>query len=263
MTVAVLLSQQPDIEYAPIRQKWLDRIERRLNTEKLSTEMPKGFPKRLDSDLVWDGQKLPATYDWTYQLSSEDLEEIKQAVAYFRGKSLIMTVVRFESVLMHILGLDKPLGHIGPDTFPLPKLHGKLRDISNEVHNGHGFKVVRGVPVDEYSREDNIIIYAGISSHVASARGRQIIARPSQMVLNHVKDLMSASQKKNIGVATYTSDQLIFHTDIGDIISLFCLGTAAEGGCSQLASSWHVYNELAATRPDLIKTMTEDWPHDT
>jgi hypothetical protein len=123
--------------------------------------------------------------------------------------------------------------------------------------------VVRGIPVDEYSREDNIIIYAGISSHVALNRGRQIISKPSEMVLTHVKDLMSPSEKSKIGVATYTSDQLIFHTDVGDIISLLCLGTAAEGGCSQLASSWHIYNELAATRPDLIKTMAEDWPHDT
>lgn len=123
--------------------------------------------------------------------------------------------------------------------------------------------MVRGIPVDEYSREDNIIIYAGISSHVALNRGRQIISRPSEMVLTHVKDLMSPSEKSKIGVATYTSDQLIFHTDVGDIISLLCLSTAAEGGCSQLASSWHIYNELAATRPDLIKTMAEDWPHDT
>jgi hypothetical protein len=138
-----------------------------------------------------------------------------------------------------------------------------LRDISNEVHNGHGFKVVRGIPVDDYTREDNIIIYAGVSSHVASERGRQIIARPSQIVLCHVKDLMTTSEKKKIGVATYTTDQLVFHTDVGDIISLFCLGAAAEGGCSQLASSWYVYNELAATRPDLIQAMAEDWPHDT
>jgi hypothetical protein len=155
------------------------------------------------------------------------------------------------------------MGHIGPDTFPLPKLHSKLRDISNEVHNGHGFKVVRGVPVDEYSRKDNIIIYAGISSHVASERGRQIIGRPSSLVLSHVKDLMSASERKNIGVQTYTSRQMSFHTDVGDIISLFCLTTAAEGGCSQLASSWHIYNQLAATRPDLIQAMAEDWPIDT
>jgi hypothetical protein len=39
---------------------------------------------------------------------------------------------------------------------------------------------------------------------------------------------------------------------------------AAEGGASVLASSWTVYNELAATRPDLIHVLAkDDWPFDT
>lgn len=42
-------------------------------------------------------------------------------------------------------------------------------------------------------------------------------------------------------------------------MSLFCLGTAARGGESKLASSWRVYNELAKTRPDVIKTLSDDW----
>jgi hypothetical protein len=64
----------------------LDRTERRLKTEKLSTELPEGFHLKLDSGLVWDGQKLPEIYDWTYHLTYDDLEEIKQAVAYFHGE---------------------------------------------------------------------------------------------------------------------------------------------------------------------------------
>ena len=48
-------------------------------------------------------------------------------------------------------------------------------------------------------------------------------------------------------------------TDAGDIVSLFALSTAAEGGTSRLASTWRVYNELAATRPDLLETLSEPW----
>jgi hypothetical protein len=86
MTVTVPQIQPTDLDYIPIRQKWLDRTERRLKTEKLSTELPEGFPLKLDSGLVWDGQKLPEIYDWTYHLTYDDLEEIKQAVAYFHGE---------------------------------------------------------------------------------------------------------------------------------------------------------------------------------
>ena len=45
-------------------------------------------------------------------------------------------------------------------------------------------------------------------------------------------------------------------------MSLFALNTAASGGESKLASSWRVYNELAETRPDLIRTLSENWDFD-
>jgi hypothetical protein len=40
------------------------------------------------------------------------------------------------------------------------------------------------------------------------------------------------------------------------------LETAASGGTSRLSSSGRVYNELAATRPDLVKVLSEEWPLD-
>ncbi|GFF30446.1 hypothetical protein IFM61606_10538 [Aspergillus udagawae] len=237
--------QQPDIDYAPNEEKWRARTERRLKTETLGTELPKGFPRKLSSPLVWDGQTLQEdSHKWTYKLSCGDLEEIDQALRHFQG-------------------LKRPMGYVSPETFPLPNLHTKLREVSNELHNGRGFKIVRGLPVDKYTREENVIIYAGLSAHVAPMRARQGIGGSSQAVLSHVKDLSKTDEKEYIGIGTYTSELLTFHTDLGDIVSLLCLEPAAEGGASQLASSWHIYNHLASTRPDLIQTLAEDWPHDT
>lgn len=82
-------------------------------------------------------------------------------------------------------------------------------------------------------------------------------------MLNHIKDLSTVENSKgSIGAPAYTTDKQVFHTDQGDIISLFALSTAASGGQSKLASSWRVYNELAETRPDLIRTLAEDWTFD-
>jgi hypothetical protein len=78
-------------------------------------------------------------------------------------------------------------------------------------------------------------------------------------VLAHIKDLSNTDDKHLIGAPAYTTDKQVFHTDAGDVVSLFCLSPAAEGGQSKVASNWRVYNELAATRPDLIKTLSEDW----
>ena len=39
---------------------------------------------------------------------------------------------------------------------------------------------------------------------------------------------------------------------------------AAKGGRHSVASSWSIYNELVATRPDVVLTLAEpDWYFDT
>lgn len=161
-----------------------------------------------------------------------------------------------------ISALNKPPGFIDQETFPLPNLHAALREISNELHNGRGFKVLRGLPVSKHSREENVIIYAGVSSHIASIRGRQdhqFEGQPADVMLAHIKDLSAVVDASKIGAPAYTTDKQVFHTDVGDVIALHCLEAAAEGGQSKLSSSWTVYNELAKNRPDLIRTLAEPW----
>lgn len=117
-----------------------------------------------------------------------------------------------------------------------------------------------------YTREENIIIYAGISAHIAPVRGRQDNKHDGQaadVVLAHIKDLTAHVDASSIGAPAYTTEKQVFHTDAGDVVALFALGEAAEDGQSYLSSSWKVYNELAATRPDLIQALSEPWAADT
>lgn len=161
--------------------------------------------------------------------------------------------------------MDKPWGYISQETFPLPTLRAALRDLSKELHGGRGFFVLRGLRIDEYSREDNIIIYTGVSSHIGSIRGRQQDTRlqnGTSPVVSHIKDITGSTSREKIGAPSNTADKQVFHTDAGDIISLLCLSPAAEAGESYLSSSWNVYNILAKERPDLIHTLSQDWPVD-
>lgn len=154
------------------------------------------------------------------------------------------------------------MGRISPETFPLNRLHQKLREISNEIHNDRGFKVIRGLPVAKHTREENVIMYAGVSLHVAPIIGRQdhqFEGKPADVAMNHIKDMSKTVDGSKIGSPAYTTEKQVFHTDAGDVIALLCLETAAEGGSSKLSSSWKVYNELAETRPDLIRTLAEPW----
>ncbi|KAI8935842.1 hypothetical protein NX059_007359 [Plenodomus lindquistii] len=243
MAIAEITPRQPDIDYAPDYDKYLARTKRRLESEELNKTLPPGFPEKLESDLVWDKTDIASRFDWTYSLTKDDLEEV-------------------ESALQHFKSLNKPLNHVNQTTFPLPKLHSKLRAISNEIHNGFGFKVLRGLPVSTHSREDILAIYGGIASHIAPIRGRQdhqYDGKPADVVLNHIKDLSAKVDAKKIGAPAYTTDKQVFHTDAGDLIALLCLEEAASGGQSKVSSSWRVYNELARTRPDLIRTLAEPW----
>ncbi|XDG04988.1 hypothetical protein ABKA04_004603 [Annulohypoxylon sp. FPYF3050] len=234
---------QPDISYHPDPVKYQARREKRIKSGGLEKELPRGLPKQLSGKLVWQGDNLAESYDWTYVLEPSQLDEIDLAVKHFKS-----------------LGLS--LGHINQETFPLPKLHSELRRLSDELHNGHGFFVIRGLRVDEHPREENIIIYAGISAHIAPKRGRQdkkFDGKPAAVTLSHIKDLSGPGNNELIGSPAFTTDKQVFHTDSGDIVSLFALETAAEGGASKLASTWRVYNEIARSRPDLIHTLTGNW----
>ncbi|KAJ5091615.1 hypothetical protein NUU61_006485 [Penicillium alfredii] len=248
MSVVQTITQptQPDIQYHPEYEKYKERSRRRKETETLETSLPHGFPQELISPLVWEGKEIEKRDDWIYQLSDAQLDEIDAALKRFKA-------------------LGVPLGAINQSTFPLPTLHPTLRDLSKEIHTGRGFFVLRGLRLDNYSREDNVIIYAGVSSHIGSIRGRQQDTRlenGTSPVLSHIKDLTNTIDKGKIGAPSNTADKQVFHTDAGDIISLLCLHPAAEGGESHLSSSWHVYNILAKERPDLIHTLSRDWPVD-
>ncbi|KAE8378657.1 hypothetical protein BDV26DRAFT_280931 [Aspergillus bertholletiae] len=247
MSVAVQTLVQPDIQYHPDYEKYTARTARRQATEQLAKTLPDGFPQKLESPLVWEGKDVEKRDDWIYKLNDAQREEIDAALRSFQAQNL-------------------SLGHINQDTFPLPELRQTLRSLSNEIHNGRGFFVLRGLDIDRYTREENIIIYAGVSSHIGNIRGRQEDRRFSpnggSLVLSHIKDLTRTIDANAIGAPSNTADKQVFHTDSGDIISLLCLHPAAEGGESQISSSWLVYNILAKERPDLIRTLSEPWPVD-
>lgn len=235
--------KQPDIAYHPDRANWEARTARRLAQDPSlpKTSLPDGFTSRLESPLVWKGSDWKDENQWVFQLTEEHLREIDDAVTHFKS-------------------LDVPWGKLSPSTFPLATLGPILREQSKEIYSGRGFFVLRTIPVDKYTREDVVIIYAGVSSWVGTLRGVQ---DPNGAVLAHIKDLSQTAHEKTIGAPAYTTDKQVFHTDAGDIIALFALQVAAEGGISRISSSWRVYNELAEKRPDLIKTLSEPWIADT
>ncbi|KAF7777585.1 hypothetical protein Agabi119p4_3657 [Agaricus bisporus var. burnettii] len=241
----IAIASQPDIQYHPDLAKYKERTARRLHQDPdlVKTSLPPGFPEKVEGPVVWEGKDWTSEDQWVYRLSNDELQEINDALKYFEG-------------------LAKPMGYVNRETFPLPKLGPVLYDLAKELYSGRGFFVLRTIPVDDYTLAQLAIIYTGVSSHVGSARGKQ---DGTGAVLAHIKDLTvsHAHEQGGIGNSAYTTDKQVFHTDVGDLIALFALDNAAEGGTSRISSGPRVYNELAATRPDLIHTLAEEWPLDS
>jgi hypothetical protein len=52
-------------------------------------------------------------------------------------------------------------------------------------------------------------------------------------------------------------DRQFFHADDSDLVGLLCIARALQGGESDIVSSHHVYNVLAAERPDVLDLLTQ------
>ncbi|KAM0424267.1 hypothetical protein ACHAPT_010412 [Fusarium lateritium] len=62
---------------------------------------------------------------------------------------------------------------ITESNIPLPNLGEKLHALSVDLYDGKGFFTLRGLDPSEYSAEDNVIMYLGLSSYIALTRGKQ------------------------------------------------------------------------------------------
>jgi len=224
-----------DIEYDVDEAKYEARSAARMAAGGLQTEVPPFWPKQVEGPLCWKSGNI-AEEDYVIHLTDKDKTEIVAALKYFKEQ-----------------GLDG--SEVSPETFPLPKLSHKMRKICEDVYEGKGFAVLRGLDPDVWSVEDVTVVYLGISSYVAEKRGKQ---DQRGSMLMHVIKLQDKRDEQ------YCASKP-FHTDtVTDCLCLFARGLSARGGSSVLASGWQVYNDIAATRPDLIHVLAQpDWPFDT
>ncbi len=193
----------------------------------------------IEGPPAWYGPDLARRPDqWTYHLSPADIAEIEAATAAVRARALdIADITRAD--------------------FPLPVLGATLDRLRNDVLNGRGFVLVRGLPVEDRPIAEVATAYWGIGMFFGNARSQNAKGH----VLGHVRDLGLSSTDPNVRIYQ-TAERQNFHTDSCDIVSLLCLKTAKSGGLSSLTSSMTVYNEMARRRADLVHRLFQPMPTD-
>ncbi|KAK3328687.1 hypothetical protein B0T19DRAFT_442576 [Cercophora scortea] len=202
-----------------------------------------GFPDRYSGARVWTGSEMALKqHEWVSILSDQDRAHIQAALRHFQS--------------LH-LGPDS----ISPETFPLPQdLSRRLRELSGDCYNGRGFGILRGLRAitGAYTDEEQILVFAGVSSHVARERGFQDVNR--EVVICHVvsEDMRPGAKEQDLRPA-FTNGRLSFHTDLGDILALYAMDVSDTGGETMIVSSSQIYNELAQIRPDLLQELAKNW----
>lgn len=103
-----------------------------------------------------------------------------------------------------MIALNIPLANLEASTFPLPTLHTVLRNASKNIHSGYGFSLLRNIPVDKYTREENVIIYIGLASHIGSVFGRlghHFEGQPADVMMAHITDFRQYTKAAAAAVA--------------------------------------------------------------
>ena len=207
-----------------------------------------GFAPRANRDRVpavpmqpivdpagWTAQELAAEDDWIYTLSNAECDEIVGAVEAIERS-----------------GFD--IKDIGRDDFNIPKFAAIMSALRDELLNGRGFVLIRGLPVAHMTRAQSAIAYWGLGTYL----GHAVSQNGKGHLLGHVKDVGGDYGDANTR-GYLTNAHMGFHSDRCDYVGLLCLQPARSGGESRIASAVTQYNEILARRPDLMEELVKDY----
>ena len=99
------------------------------------------FPKEISGPTVWRAEDYRNNPEnWTHVFSDEEIAELGKATDDF-------------------IASDTPLTGIKKDLFPLPTLAPFFKSVRNELLNGKGFILLKGVPAQDWGLHKCAVSY--------------------------------------------------------------------------------------------------------
>lgn len=187
----------------------------------------------IDCPAAWQGREMPPLDAMAYHLKSEEVQELKDAVAAASA-------------------LGRETRELTSGDFPLPLLSKQFPLWRAALTSGVGFQVLRGVPVLEWSEAESELFFWCFGLHL----GRPGEQNPEGHLLGHVMDTGARAEDDMVRLYK-TSANIDYHCDAADVVGLLCLKKAKSGGQSRIVSSIAVFNELCRRRPELIPRVFE------
>jgi hypothetical protein len=184
---------------------------------------------------LWTAQELAGRSDWIIRLDDAALDDIAMA---------------FDGIKRRRIAIED----ITAGDFSLPSLAAQFPIIKQQLTDGLGLCLVRGLPVDRYERDDVALILAGIGAHIGTTASQ---SASGDMVV----DVMDMSHTGDVRRVYRSPLPQHLHTDSIDVTGLLCMRQARLGGTSLLTSSFAVHNAILAERPDLMPALYRGYHH--
>lgn len=177
---------------------------------------------------AWTGKDIQEDTSWIEQLQPEDIQELDDALAALKASGLSFP---------HFYRRDFPLGLA---------MVTRLASLAEELENGRGFSLWRGLPVHRYTEDELKAMYYGIGLHL----GMPVCQNPRGDLLGEVA---AVGDPKDIRTRVYqTNLYLPYHSDPSDVVGLLCVRKAKQGGVSSLVSVARIYNEILEKHPEYL-----------
>lgn len=193
--------------------------------------------RKHTGEAAWYGADLAKTTGWAHTFTADQIAELEAAAESSLGRDTAM---------------------LTEADLPLPILEPVLRDVRQSVVDGRGFSLLRGLPVEGWSKDITARAYWAIGLRV----GRAVVQNRHGHVLGHVRDIggdVNAPTQRGYQSAA----NLPFHTDVGaEVVGLFCLKPAKSGGRSSIVSAATIWNEIVDRRPELAEVLTQPFYRD-
>ncbi|HVY17559.1 MAG TPA: TauD/TfdA family dioxygenase [Rhodopila sp.] len=149
---------------------------------------------------------------------------------------------------------DRPLLDYRRADFDLGAAGPTIAAALQQVRDGTGFAILRGMPRAELTATEFELLTWAIGLHTGVARPQ---GKASQY-LSAVRDA-GTTYRSGKGRGYSSNADLDFHTDSADIVLLTCYNVARSGGQSLVSSSVTAHDILAKERPDLAELLHQPY----
>ncbi|PNK61443.1 TauD/TfdA family dioxygenase [Psychrobacter sp. FDAARGOS_221] len=183
----------------------------------------------ITDKCAWQGKDIADKDDWIIRLDAHLMAVLDSALKTIEAKNL------------HAPDFEKSDVPIEDDAFLK-----MVNAVSEELENGYGFIVIKGLDVSVYNEQQLTDIFYILGLYL----GVPVIQNKERQLLGFVENVGDVNDKQTR--VYQTNENLPFHADLSDVVGLLCVRQAKTGGESSLVSFSAVYNTILKEYPEYL-----------